>query len=552
MATVTMTTTLHPAPTPSHHLRLSPTPSRKRNHQTVAAVTNVASQANTTDGSRQPKLRITASQKQALIDNLQLEITERARNLRVQYSLQATDLRSRIERRINRIPIALRKVKMGELMAKHAEQKNQSSASSEQGEQVHEQPQQPQQQEPTQPTQNQIRAPAPAGVPRIRKIVPSGSASGSGAGSGVNRNGANSVRKVSKRHLSPEKDVLGPGNGGHQHNGSGSNPTRIVKKKKANNPSAAVIPSPSQPQTQLPPQTPADDKENEPYIEAITIKAQAPANADSPLKNPKRRNSPTQLPVPRLPVPRLENASQQQNTPINESRVLTPKSNNQGTVRASPLKKINLVISPTKKPVPPPLHSATLAVRGANKESNAAKARPATAMGFASGTPALKNGTIYTDRESDDESVRPPSSSAQTLRYGRPPSRANNNTPASRFGSAVKNTASFYGGGAQGKYSTVSATPSRTAKTVGYSAISGTKHRRPALPQMSSNDTVGSVGSQQGVRSGVQSSVRGTAQTGAGTVRKNAGSSRPTTAMGSYGTTVPGSVKKVVRKKAAA
>ncbi|KAL1996288.1 hypothetical protein VTN49DRAFT_340 [Thermomyces lanuginosus] len=65
------------------------------------------------------KLRLTRSQKQALIDNLQLEITERARKLRMQYALQVQDLRSRIERRINRVPMALRKMTMGELLEKH-------------------------------------------------------------------------------------------------------------------------------------------------------------------------------------------------------------------------------------------------------------------------------------------------------------------------------------------------------------------------------------------------------------------------------------------------
>ena len=83
------------------------------------------------------KLRITQSQKQALIDNLQLEsmqasapseitadliiVTERARHLRAHYALQCADLRSRIERRVNRIPTAMRKMTMGELMAKHAQ-----------------------------------------------------------------------------------------------------------------------------------------------------------------------------------------------------------------------------------------------------------------------------------------------------------------------------------------------------------------------------------------------------------------------------------------------
>ncbi|KAJ5762727.1 hypothetical protein N7533_001408 [Penicillium manginii] len=65
------------------------------------------------------KLRLTQTQKQALMDNLQLEITERARKLRSQYALQANDLRARIERRVNRIPISLRKANMGELYKKH-------------------------------------------------------------------------------------------------------------------------------------------------------------------------------------------------------------------------------------------------------------------------------------------------------------------------------------------------------------------------------------------------------------------------------------------------
>jgi hypothetical protein len=82
------------------------------------------------------KLKITQSEKQALIDNLQLEsmytlysadqvylqhlVTERARHLRAHYALQCADLRSRIERRVNRIPIAMRKMTMGELIAKHS------------------------------------------------------------------------------------------------------------------------------------------------------------------------------------------------------------------------------------------------------------------------------------------------------------------------------------------------------------------------------------------------------------------------------------------------
>lgn len=89
------------------------------------------------------KLRITRKQKQALIDNLQLEstshlscrfnanssVTERARKLRAQYALQASDLRARIERRVNRIPVSLRKVNMGELLEKYNTQARQGNIS---------------------------------------------------------------------------------------------------------------------------------------------------------------------------------------------------------------------------------------------------------------------------------------------------------------------------------------------------------------------------------------------------------------------------------------
>ncbi|KAG5980518.1 hypothetical protein E4U55_003933 [Claviceps digitariae] len=68
------------------------------------------------------KLGLNAQQKQALIDNIQLEISERARRLRAQYQLQAQGLRSRIEIRINRIPMSLRKLKISELLQRYAEQ----------------------------------------------------------------------------------------------------------------------------------------------------------------------------------------------------------------------------------------------------------------------------------------------------------------------------------------------------------------------------------------------------------------------------------------------
>lgn len=46
-------------------------------------------------------------------------VTERARKLRAQYALQANDLRARIERRVNRIPVSLRNANIGELLEKH-------------------------------------------------------------------------------------------------------------------------------------------------------------------------------------------------------------------------------------------------------------------------------------------------------------------------------------------------------------------------------------------------------------------------------------------------
>ena len=57
-------------------------------------------------------------------------VTERARKLRAQYALQANDLRARIERRVNRIPVSLRKVNMGELLEKHTASLTQKHAAS--------------------------------------------------------------------------------------------------------------------------------------------------------------------------------------------------------------------------------------------------------------------------------------------------------------------------------------------------------------------------------------------------------------------------------------
>ncbi|EYE90199.1 uncharacterized protein EURHEDRAFT_527198 [Aspergillus ruber CBS 135680] len=91
---------------------------KRKSSETDDAYPNDGMQTPTGSPSRK-KMRFTRKQKQALIDNLQLEITERARKLRAQYALQTHDLRARIERRVNRIPVALRKAKMGDLLEKH-------------------------------------------------------------------------------------------------------------------------------------------------------------------------------------------------------------------------------------------------------------------------------------------------------------------------------------------------------------------------------------------------------------------------------------------------
>ncbi|KAK3355948.1 Borealin N terminal-domain-containing protein [Neurospora tetraspora] len=76
---------------------------------------------------------ITAAQKQALIDNLQLELTERARKLRANYNIHAQSLRTRIEIRVNRIPMSLRKVKMGDLIQKYSTEQQQKTTTTSNG-----------------------------------------------------------------------------------------------------------------------------------------------------------------------------------------------------------------------------------------------------------------------------------------------------------------------------------------------------------------------------------------------------------------------------------
>ncbi|KAI1336447.1 Borealin N terminal-domain-containing protein [Xylariaceae sp. FL0016] len=92
---------------------MSPVTTRKRKSDESPMASSPGSSPN-----KRRKMGISLAQKQALIDNLQLEITERARRLRAQYNVQAQQLRSRVEMRVNRIPTTLRKLKMGDLLEK--------------------------------------------------------------------------------------------------------------------------------------------------------------------------------------------------------------------------------------------------------------------------------------------------------------------------------------------------------------------------------------------------------------------------------------------------
>ncbi|KAK4103117.1 hypothetical protein N658DRAFT_467605 [Parathielavia hyrcaniae] len=75
---------------------------------------------------KRQRVGITLAQKQALLDNLQLEITERARKLRANYNIHAQSLRTRIEIRVNRIPLSLRKLTMGELLERYSNEPQQN------------------------------------------------------------------------------------------------------------------------------------------------------------------------------------------------------------------------------------------------------------------------------------------------------------------------------------------------------------------------------------------------------------------------------------------
>ncbi|KAI9847183.1 MAG: hypothetical protein M1837_003046 [Sclerophora amabilis] len=101
-------------PTPPNHIAMQPlgpsrTPARSPTKSRTRTITN--------------------AQKQALIDNLQLEITERARRLRAQYAMQAQGLQTRIEIRVNRIPMSLRRANMGDLLARCTVEQDKKSRS---------------------------------------------------------------------------------------------------------------------------------------------------------------------------------------------------------------------------------------------------------------------------------------------------------------------------------------------------------------------------------------------------------------------------------------
>jgi len=60
-------------------------------------------------------------------------VTERARKLRATYNIHAQSLRTRIEIRVNRIPLSLRKVKLGDLVQKYADQQQRTQKATAKG-----------------------------------------------------------------------------------------------------------------------------------------------------------------------------------------------------------------------------------------------------------------------------------------------------------------------------------------------------------------------------------------------------------------------------------
>ncbi|EFQ28734.1 hypothetical protein CGRA01v4_10143 [Colletotrichum graminicola] len=95
-----------------------------------AVPTNAGTPLLSSSPSKRQRLGISLEQKQAIIDNLQLEITDRARRLRAQYNQQAQTLRSRIQMRVNRVPRSMLKMTMADLVARAVEQQKRVEAAS--------------------------------------------------------------------------------------------------------------------------------------------------------------------------------------------------------------------------------------------------------------------------------------------------------------------------------------------------------------------------------------------------------------------------------------
>ncbi|KAI1373630.1 Borealin N terminal-domain-containing protein [Hypoxylon crocopeplum] len=196
---------------------------------------------------RKRKMGISLAQKQALIDNLQLEITERARRLRAQYNIQAQQLRSRVEMRVNRIPTSLRKVKMGELLSKSL------------------QPQQQQRQPPRPPKSAYVARPPPVPAkdgtspkPIQRKPVPTsktvtGHKRLSGEISGADKENQSDAVENPKKRLrgAPAKEPASI-QSGHILSPTSSN-TRVVPRERPASPAKSMIGRPPSPMKGPPP-----------------------------------------------------------------------------------------------------------------------------------------------------------------------------------------------------------------------------------------------------------------------------------------------------------
>ncbi|KAI4869331.1 Borealin N terminal-domain-containing protein [Hypoxylon rubiginosum] len=183
------------------------------------------------------RLGLSLAQKQALIDNLQLEITERARRLRAQYNIQAQQLRSRVEMRVNRIPTALRKVKLGDLLEKSL------------------QPQQPPRPKPAY-SARPPPVPAKDGTshkPLPRKPVPTNDAPTAGRKrlsteiSGADKENQDAVENPKKRvRGAPAAAESAPIQPGHILSPTSSN-TRIVPRERPASPTKSMITRPASP-----------------------------------------------------------------------------------------------------------------------------------------------------------------------------------------------------------------------------------------------------------------------------------------------------------------